>query len=151
MVQYAEVSSFCFGSYLLTKQFVINSDPKISKKEAAAFFIGIGVWNQILATLWKEGARSTEDEEERKILMSDSVVIFCRFMGALYAGVGYFGYLKNNKKAYYGAVFASAVCILNGLNLMLIRRKNDFLGWVGVSDLIKGLGYAMMLKYAPLK
>ena len=123
----------------------------ISKKEAAAFFIGVGVWNQILAQLWKDGAKTTKDDEERKILMSDAVVNFCRAMGALYVGVGYFGYLKNNKKAYYGAVFASGVCIVNGLNLILIRRKNDFLGWVGLSDLIKGLGYAMMLKYVPLK
>eukprot|EP01083_Nonionella_stella_P033458 91604_1 len=150
-VPFLKMSGLFCGSYLLTKQFIMKTDPKFSEQEAAGFFIGAGIWNLILSQLWKKGITSIENEKERKKFGSQKVINFVRITGLLYSSVGYFGYVQKYRQAHYVGVLSCVLCIWAGSNMMFTRPKRDFMFYVGLTDVIKGIGYIMMLYHVPLK
>lgn len=114
--------------------------------------MGVGIWNFILNEFfWKNGVKDIEDDEEREYMLSNGVSNFIRSVGLLYIGVGYFGYLKDYKYSYYFGAFSAVLCIGVGVPRIIIGRKYDFNYYVAWTDIVKGLGFAMMLYNVPLK
>eukprot|EP01084_Bolivina_argentea_P250486 419680_1 len=154
---FVNITSLCCGSYLLSKQFVTNSDPKFTKKDAAIFFIANGIWNFVLTVVWKKGVETLQNEDllkenEKEELMDPKVPHVIRAFGLLYASVGYFGYIKGYKSAYYLQLLAIGLpYLLGGSALLMYPKRLNFMTYIRIFDIIKATGFLMMFKEVPLK
>ena len=120
-----------------------------TRREAAAFWITSGICNVVLAQIFlKDGIESIgpsiptyfKDPWLRTKITS---------IGLMQCGVGYFGYIQGYETGpyYIGTAF---VAVTLAFGAWAAPKGNNFVGWVGLFDLVKASGWAMILYNCPL-